>query len=113
MHFSLPSDVSPSAAEEAKDNADSVASNPPVVDKTLVRLAGFIHDRYPESRHLFALRCGFESLYAVSDRPESTCLRFRMYLRVTDIIQGTRDCGASLAKHTKPLSSILPKKWRL
>ena len=47
VRFALPSDASPSAqeqAEEEDDDADSVASNLPVVDKTLVRLVDFIHD---------------------------------------------------------------------
>ena len=69
VRFTLHSDASPSApeqAEEEEDDADSVDSNPPVVDKTLVRLAGFIHHRYPESHPLsappVAPRCGFESM---------------------------------------------------
>ena len=119
VHFSLPSDASPSAPEqpEEEDNADSVASHPLVVGKTLVCLAGFIHERYPESRPLssplFAPWCGFESLYVVSDPLEPLRLRFRLYPRIAEIIQGTRNSADSLAKRTKPLSSVLPKKRRL
>ena len=118
--FGLPSDASPSALEQVEvedDDTDSVTSNPPVVDKTLVRLANFIHESYPESRLLsappLAQRCGFESLFAISDPPELTRPRFRLYPRVANIIQATRDRAANLAKGTKPLSSILPKKRRL
>ena len=96
MRFVLPSDASPSApeqAEEDEDDEDSVTYNPPVVDKTLVRLANFIHEYYLESRLLsappLAPRCGFESLFSVSDPPEST--RFRLYPHVADIVQATRD----------------------
>ena len=67
VRFSLPSNTSPSAPEqpeEEEDDADSVASTPLVVDKTVFLLASFTHDRYPESRPLFAPsiapRCGFE-----------------------------------------------------
>ena len=80
------------------------------MDETLVRLAGFIHERYPESHPLsapqIAPRCGFESLYAVSDPPESSRPHFHLYPQVADIIQGSRDSAASLARRTKPLSSI-------
>ena len=121
MRFALSSDASPSAPEQAEeeeeDDADLVTSNLPVVDETLVRLTNFIHERYPESCPLsappLAPRCSFESLFVVSDPPESTRLCFRLYPRVADIIQNTRDCTANLAKRTKPLSSILPKKRRL
>ena len=53
VHFSLPSDASPSTPEqpeEEEDDNDSVASHPPVVEETLVCLASFIHDDCPESR---------------------------------------------------------------
>ena len=120
MRFALPSDASPSAleqAEEEDDDVDLMTSNPLAVDKTLVCLANFVHERYLESRPLsappLALRCGFESLFAVSDLPEPTRPCFRLYPRVADIVQATRDCATNLAKSTKPLSSILPKKHRL
>ena len=91
--------------------------NPRVVDKTLVCLGNFIHERYPESpplsAPLLAPRCGFELLFVVSDPPESTRPRFRLYPRVADVVQATRDRDANLAKGTKQLSSILPKKRRL
>ena len=120
VHFALPSDASLSALEQAEvddDNVDTVAYTPLVVDKTLVYLANFIHECYPESYPLsapqFAPQCGFESLFAVSDPPESTRPRFRLYLLVADIVQNTHDRAANLVKGTKPLSSILPKKRRL
>ena len=43
--------------------------------------------------------------YAVSDPLESSCLRYCLYPRVTEIIQGTRDCADSLAQRLKPLSN--------
>ena len=119
VHFALPSDASLSAPEQEEENdddADSVVSNPWVVNKT-VCLAAFMHDHYPESRPLsaplLALRCGFELLFAVSGPPESTRPHFRLYPRVADIVQKTCDSAATLAKGTKPLSAILPKKRRL
>ena len=120
VHFTLPSDASPSAPEQVEEEEDDVVLvvfNPLVVDKTLVRLADFIHERYPESHPLSAPQiaqwCGFESLYAVTDPPGSSRPRFHLYPRVADIIQGTRDRASSLARRTKPLTSILPKKRRL
>ena len=100
VRFSLPSDASPSApeqAEEEEDDADSVASHPPAVDKMLVRLTGFIRDRYPESRPLssppVAPWCRLESLYAVSDPLESSRPRFRLYPRVAGISRYSQPCG--------------------
>ena len=89
-------------------------SNPPVVDKTLVRLANFISENYPESHLLssrpLALRCDFESLFVISKPPESTRPLFQLYPRVDEIVQNTCDRAATLAKGTKPLSAILTKK---
>ena len=117
MRFALPSDASsstPKQAEEEDDDMDLVTSNPPVVDKTLVCLANFVHEQYLESRLLSAPpRCRFESLFALSDLPEPTRPRFQLYPRVADIVQATRDRATNLTKGTNPLSSILPKKHRL
>ena len=55
VHFALPSDASPAAPEQAEvedDDVDSIVSNPPVVNKTLLRLAIFIYENYPESHQL-------------------------------------------------------------
>ena len=46
----------------------------------------------------------------VSDPPESSCPHFHLHPQVDVIIQGTCDHADSLARHTKLLSSILPKK---
>ena len=90
-----------------------MVSNPPVVDKTVARLATFIHDQYPESRPLsapsLAPRCGFEALYALSEPSKSTCLCFCLYPRVNEILADVCDCVDTLAKTSKPLSSILPR----
>ena len=104
----------PEPAEEEDDNVASVVSNPTVVDKTLAQLASFIHDMYPESRPLsaplLAARCSFESLFVLSDPPESNRPCFDLYPRV-EIIGNVRYCASTLAEESKPLSAILPK-WR-
>ena len=65
---------------------------------------------YPGSRPVatppVAPRCDFEALYALSDPPESSHPRFAMYPRVSDIL------AAALARHSKPLSAVFPKKVR-
>ena len=103
----------PGPAEEEDDNGASVVSNPPVVDKSVARLATFIHDEYLESRPLsaplLAPRCGFESLYALSEPSESTHPRFRLYPLVDEILADVCDLADTLAKTTKPLSTILPR----
>ena len=59
-----------------------------------------------------APRCDFEALYALSDPPESSHLRFAIYPRVSDILQEVDDCAAALARRSKPLSAVLPRKVR-
>ena len=44
----------PVQAEEEDDDGASVVSSPPVVDKTVARLAAFIHVSYLESHQLSA-----------------------------------------------------------
>ena len=85
VHFSLPSDGSLSSRkqpEEEGDDNDSVASHPPVVDKMLVCLASFIHDRYPESRPLSSPVASWSvlNLLALSTPPESHHPPFRLSL---------------------------------
>ena len=62
------------------------------------------------SAPLLAPLCSFECLYVVSDPLESTRPCFCLYPRVADIIQGTHDHAATLAKRMKSLSLILQKK---
>ena len=94
----------------------SVVSNPPVVDKTLAWLASFIHNSYPESRLLSAPpltpQCSFESLFALPEPTKTNCPRFRLYPRVEEIIGDVCDRASTLAKGSKPLSAILPKRRR-
>ena len=90
-----------------------IRSTPQVQDKTLIRLVNVIYDKYPESRPLsspLAPRCGFESLYAISDPQETSRLHFRLYPRVGELLTKTRERAATLAKGSKALSAILPKK---
>ena len=86
-------------------------------DRTLIRLVNFVYDKYPNSRPLFspplAQRCGFESLYAVSDPQETSSPRFRLYPRVEKLLDKTSERAATLTKRLKPLSAVLPKKRRL
>ena len=64
MRFPVAASSTLESAEEEDDDVASVVPNPPVVNKTLARLASFIHDSYPESRPLSAPPWyGFESLF--------------------------------------------------
>ena len=55
-------------------------------------------------------RCDFEALHALSDPPESSHPCFAMYPRVSDILGEVDERAAALARRSKPLSAILPKK---
>ena len=119
VRFADPPVAGPSAPEQAEEEDEdgaSVVSNSLVVDRTVARLASFIHDSYPESCLLsaspLASRCGFESLYALAEPSESTRPRFCLYLRVDEIMTDVCDRAAVIAKGTKPLSAILPKHRR-
>ena len=61
---------------------------------------------------LLAPRCDFEALYALSDPPESSHPRFAIYPRVSDILGEVDDRAAVLARRSKPLFAVLPKKVR-
>ena len=79
----------------------------------LARLAAFIHYSYPESRPLsVAPQCSFESLYVLAEPSESTRPCFRVYPHVDKMMTDVREHVAVLAKGTKPLSAIFPKRRR-
>ena len=72
---------SPVGSEEVEDDdndTDSVVATS--VDHSLIHLSKFIYDQYPESRPLSSPplppRCGFKSLFALADPPESSRPRF-------------------------------------
>ena len=115
--FDLPPSASSVAPDVEEEDRDSVVSSPPVADRTLIRLVNFIYDKYPKSRPLssplLAPRCGLESLYAVFDCQETLRPRFRLYPRVGELLDKTCEHAATLAKGSKLLSAILPKKRRL
>ena len=60
----------------------------------------------------FPPRCDFEALYALSDPPESSHPRFAIYPWVSDILREVDDRAAALARHSKPLSAVFPRKVR-
>ena len=82
-----------------------------MADHSAVRLANFVYDSYPGSRPV-APRCDFEALYALSDPLESFHPHFAIYPRVSDILREVDDRAASLARHSKLMSAVLPKKVR-
>ena len=85
-------------------------------DRSTVRLANFGYDSYPGSRPVetpqAAPRCDFEALYALSDPLESSHPRFAMYPWVSDILGEVDERTTALARCSKPLSAVLPKKVR-
>ena len=105
--------VSAHPDDDDDDDAASVASNLPAVDKTVTRLAAYIHDQFPDLCLLTASsqapRCGFEAFYAVVDPLDSNRPRFCHYRRVTDIVDDILDSANKHAQTSKPLSSVLPK----
>ena len=100
-----------------RDIDDDVDSTAPVtVGRSSVWLANFVYECCQGSRPVaappVAPRCDFEALYALSDPLESSHPRFALYPRVSDILVDVSDRAASLARRSKPLSAILPKKVR-
>ena len=98
--------------EDDDNDADSVTAS--AADHSYVRLSKFIYDHYPESRPLSSPslppRCGFESLFAPTDPPESSRPHFRLYPRVEEVMTATRELAAALSRKLKPLSAVRPKK---
>ena len=88
--------------EEEEDDRDSLVFASPVLDKAFTRLIDFVYGRYPESRPLsppyHPSRCGFESLFTMSDPPELSRPRLRLYSRVSEIINQTQEHSARLAR---------------
>ena len=93
------------------DDDDRESTVSVTADRSTVHLANFVHDFYPGSR-LVAPRCDFEALYALSDPPESSHPHFAIYPRVSDILREVDDHAASLARRSKLMSAVLPKKVR-
>ena len=100
--------------EDDDDDADSVTAS--AADHSFVRLSKLIYDQYPESRPLSSPslppRCGFESLLAPTDPPESSRPHFRLYPRVEEVMTATCERAAALLRKMKPFSAVLPKKNR-
>ena len=106
----------PDDGDDDVDDDDCKSTVSVTTDRSAVRLANFVYDSYPGSRPVaappVAPRCDFEALYALSDPPESSLPRFAIYPRVSDILREVDDRAASLARRSKPLSAVLPKKVR-
>ena len=104
----------PLVRDSDDDDRESTVSVIP--DSSMVRLANFVYDTYPGSRPVaippVAPRCDFEALYALSDPPESSHPRFAIHPQVSDILGEVDELAAALARRSKPLSAILPKKVR-
>ena len=98
------------------DDDDRESTVSVTADRSAVRLANFVYESYPGSRPVasppVAPRCNFEALYALSNPPESSHPHFAIYPRVSDILQEVDDRAASLARRSKPMSAVLPKKVR-
>ena len=114
VSFDIPSSPSSVVPDAEEEDRDSVVSTPLVADRTFIRLVNFIYDKYPESCPLssppLVPRCGVESLHVVSDPLETSYPRFCLYPRVRELLDKTSERAATLAKGSKPLLAILPKK---
>ena len=108
-HAPLADDPDDGDGDDDDDDRDSAVSI--AVDHSAVCLANFVFDCYPGSRPVAPL-CDFETLYALADPPESSHPRFALYSRVSAILGEVSDRAASLARRSKSLSAILPKKVR-
>ena len=101
----------PDDGDDIDDN-DRESTVSVIPDCSTVRLANFVYDSYPVTTPLVAPRCDFEALYALSDPPESSHPRFAMYPQVSDILGEVDERTAALARRSKLLSAVLPKKVR-
>ena len=108
--------LDPDDGDDDVDDDDHESTVSVTADRSAVRLANFVYESYPGSRPVaappVAPRCGFEALYALSDPPESSHPHFAIYQRVCDIFREVDDRAASLARRSKPMSAMLPKKVR-
>ena len=98
------------------DDDDRESTVSVISDRSAVRLANFVYDSYPGPRPVaappVAPRCDFEALYALSDPQESSHPHFAIYPQVSDIPGEVDKREAALARRSKPLSAVLPKKVR-
>ena len=84
-------------------------------DSASTRLAELIYEVCPDSRPLSddarQPRCGFEGWF---DQPESFASRqyFRLYPRVGEVESEVEARAEALARHSKPLSQLLPSRSR-
>ena len=101
-----------SSSESEASEAESDVS---FRDSASSRLADLIYEVCPDSRPLSdaarLLRCGFEAWFS---QPESTASkqRFRLYPRVAEVESVVTARSEALARHTKPLSHIIPTRSR-
>ena len=103
-HESTDSESEPSDSESVSAAADSTHS----------RFAALIHQICPASRPLVDPkdpRCGFESWFGQPE-PSSSMRRFRMYPRVAEVQEEVAARAEALARHSRPVSRILPTRAR-
>ena len=100
-----------SSSESEASDAESESS---ARDSAFARLADLIYDACPNSRLLLddsrPPRCEFEGWFG---QPESSAARplFRLYPRVAEVESEVKAKAASLARCSKPLSSILTSHY--
>ena len=82
-------------------------------ESSSTRLTDLIYDVYPHSRLLLDVdrpsRCEFEGWFGQPEVPASRP-RFRLYLRVGEVESEVTAKASSLARRSKPLSSILTSR---
>ena len=104
------------AVEEKEGDGASVVSNPPVVDKTWLGLLLLFTMSIWSLVRCLLLRwlciAALSQLYVHSVPVESTRPLFCLYPRVREILADVRDHADTLAKTTKPLSAIFPRRRR-
>ena len=101
-----------SASESEASDAESAVST---LDSAASRLADLIYETCPESRlavdATHPLSCGFEAWFG-QPPSSSSRQRFRLYPRVPEVESEVSARAEALARCSKPLSQILPRRSR-
>ena len=102
--------------DEEDDDRDSVCEAQ-VVDKTFNRLVQYVYNKYYESRLLSdpsaPSRCDFESYFAIAKPHSLSCLRMKVYPRVSELLTQSREHVAKFARESKPPHKVIPLRCKV
>ena len=103
--------------DDDDDLEDREQAAEPPLDRAFARLVDYIYGRFPhakpQSAAPSALRCEYESYFAMNDPPEPARKFMRLYPRVSEIQSSVHDYAANLSRESPPpLFRVLPSRRR-